>query len=133
MMGYFNAFLGDGPYFSLTMRDVKLIYENGFIELNNKNFFARISLVDHNPNGLKLEKGISSTFDKSGCEGVRIRRFPEKICPLDFKENQYYILRIQKKLFDELVEKSKISLDKMCFLHPRCKYDRFALKISGDY
>jgi len=128
-MAYFNLG-GDGPYFKLNSEDVKILRENKSIEIINKNLTARISLTEHDPNLIIFPNGGISSHDMECNDGIRIRRYPEHVFPYDFKGKQYYILRIQKDLFNKLVEKSENSVDNMSYLHPRCKYDRFFLLIK---
>ena len=127
-MGYFD--LGaDGPYFNLLEKDVEKLSQKGFLNFVNENLAARILLVEHDPNQKCLPNGAMSAHDLECNEGIRIRRFPEDICPSSFHGKLYYVLRMQKSLFRNLVEKAKNSTDRIGYLHPRCKYDRFALRI----
>jgi len=119
----------NGPSFSLNMVDVENLRKSRFLDIVEDNLVARISLVEHDPNKIKFPNGGISLRDISGYKGFRLKRYPENICPYTYKGKQYYILRIQKTAFEDLVKMGKNS-DGIGFIHPRCdRYDRFALCI----
>jgi len=120
-----------GPYFILFPKDVEQIYQKRFIDIRNENLNARISLVEYDPNCIINRNGTFSVRDIFCQEDVRLRRYPEDISPLEFKGDQFYVLRVKRSLFDKLVEHSKDSSDRRGFIHPRCKYDRFTLIIDS--
>jgi hypothetical protein len=124
---------GDGPNFSLIVRDVENLRENGSLDITNGQLSARVSLVDYDPNAKTFPNGYVGQYDMECGSGIRMRRFPERISPYDYKSRQRYILRIQREFFEEIVEAGKIEEDKTGFIHPRCKYDRFALLIHTDF
>ena len=129
-MSYF-ALGGDGPNFVLSLKEAEETNKKGFLNFRNKNLHARISILDHDPNLRVLPNEACEQIDGQCNPGLRLRRYPEKICPHDFKGNQFYLLRVQKNIFESLINQSKIANDRTGYIHPRCKYDRFALIIQN--
>ena len=129
---------GDGPSFSLVLDEAEDLLKRFEDSLNNKsyldvtegNLHARISLVKHDPNEVIYPNGAFGQLDGACNKGSRMKRMPSGIAPYEYKADQFYVFRIKKEFFEQILKTGKKASDGIGYFHPRCNYDRFCLRID---